>query len=302
MTARVGLIGHPVGHSFSARFQQAAFDALGIDARYETWDVLPDGLENVIQGLRASGMLGANVTIPYKEAAVRHTDRLHETARFVGAVNTLVHSGEILEGFNTDVSGFQRALVAADVATSGAHAVIWGAGGAARAVAWALIWRGVGAITIVNRTVLRAGRLRHDLSSCSAEARLRAFAGDDPAAQEALAACDLAINCTPVGLRGGGRESETPFAVEALHHDATVVDLVANPAQTVLMQRAQAAGHRVVGGLPMLVYQGAAAFELWTQQEAPLEVMFSAAEAASMEAESDVVAESEPASKSEPGR
>ena len=98
MAARVGLIGHPVAHSISPAFQQAAFDAVGFDARYEAWDVLPDGLASLIEGLRGPDALGANVTIPYKEAAAREMDRLHQTARHVGAINTIVRGDDGLEG------------------------------------------------------------------------------------------------------------------------------------------------------------------------------------------------------------
>ncbi|HJN92556.1 MAG TPA: shikimate dehydrogenase [Dehalococcoidia bacterium] len=281
MSQRVGLIGHPVGHSISPRFQQAGFDAIGFDARYEAWDVAPEDLQGHIDSLRADA-LGANVTIPYKEATARHVDSLHQTARFVGAINTIVQLDGLLEGYNTDVTGFQRSLEAEGFEPAGKHAVIWGAGGAARAVAWALIWRQVDAITIVNRTGVRAGRLRHDLASASAsdDVRLRATAIDSEGAPAALAACDLVVNCTPVGLRGSETESQMPFEVAQLQAEVQVVDLIANPLQTPLVLAAKARGLAAVGGLPMLVYQGAASFELWTRQAAPVDIMFAAAEAA----------------------
>ncbi len=281
MSQRVGLIGHPVGHSISPRFQQAGFDAIGFDARYEAWDVAPEDLQGHIDSLRADA-LGANVTIPYKEATARHVDSLHQTARFVGAINTIVQLDGLLEGYNTDVTGFQRSLEAEGFEPAGKHAVIWGAGGAARAVAWALIWRQVDAITIVNRTGVRAGRLRHDLASASAsdDVRLRATAIDSEGAPAALAACDLVVNCTPVGLRGSETESQMPFEVAQLQAGVQVVDLIANPLQTPLVLAAKARGLAAVGGLPMLVYQGAASFELWTRQAAPVDIMFAAAEAA----------------------
>jgi shikimate dehydrogenase len=281
MSQRVGLIGHPVGHSISPLFQQAGFDAIGFDARYEAWDLAPEELEGHIDSLR-DGALGANITIPYKEAAARHMDSLHQTARFVGAINTIVQEGGLLEGYNTDVAGFQRSLEAEGFDPVGKHAVIWGAGGAARAVAWALIWRKVGAITIVNRTGIRAGRLRHDLASAPAsdDVRLRATAIDSEDAPAALAACDLVVHCTPVGLRGGGTESATPFDVAQLQAEAQVIDLIANPLETPLVLAAKARGLAAVGGMPMLVYQGVASFELWTRQAAPVDTMFAAAEAA----------------------
>ena len=278
MTARVGLIGHPLGHSISPRFQQAAFDAVGIDARYEAWDLQPDELEDFVAGLRQPDTLGANITIPYKEAAARHVDRLHETARFVGAINTIVNEGGHLAGFNTDVAGFQAALREAGFDAAGASVVIWGAGGAARAVAWALIWRGVAAITIVNRTPVRAGRMRHDIASAITGGkpegvRLRAAAADHPDALEALRLTDLVVNCTPIGMAAGPDPGGLPFPVTALNPKAMVVDLVANPLQTPLLRQSEAAGHRVLGGLPMLVHQGASSFELWTRRAPPMATM-----------------------------
>ena len=267
-------------HSISPCFQQAAFDALGIDARYEAWDVLPQDLPAAINGLRADAVLGANVTIPHKGSAARFVDRLHQTARFVGAINTIVNVNGELEGYNSDVGGFQAALEGAGIDPQGAHICIWGAGGAARAVAWALVWRGAGALTIINRSPARAGRLRHDLAAHPGAVRLRAHGCDEERTVEELRTCDIVVHCTPVGLQGSDTASEIPFDTGALCPEAVVVDLVANPMETPLVRRARATGHKALGGLPMLVHQGAASFELWTRRAAPLAAMFAAAEAA----------------------
>ena len=284
---RVGVIGHPVAHSISPRFQQAGFDAAGIAARYEAWDLRPAELEPFIDGLRSDDALGANVTIPYKEAALRHVDGLDQTARFVGAINTIVNREGHLQGYNTDVTGFQRSLEEAGFNPQGGSAVLWGAGGAARAVAWALIWRGVESLTIVNRTAVRAGRLRHDLSSASAGVKLRAFGPEEDGAHEAFRSADLVVQCTSVGLRGSDTDGQLPFDPDQLRADTFVADLIANPRETALVQAARASGRGAVGGLPMLVYQGAAAFELWNEQAAPTDAMLAAADAAMavMEAE-----------------
>lgn len=274
---RVGVIGRPVAHSISPRFQQAGFDAINFDARYEAWDAAPDALPALIDSLREPNALGANVTIPYKEAVVRHMDGLDQTARFVGAVNTIVNNDGHLRGYNTDVTGFQRSLAEAGCDPAGKRALIWGAGGAARAIAWALIWRKAAALTIVNRTAVRAGRLRHDLASASAGLALRAMGADDPAVAQALADAEIVVQCTSVGLRGSPTEGQLPFDPAALAPDAFVAELIANPVETPLALAARAAGRRAAGGLPMLVYQGAAAFELWTRQGAPTEVMLAAA-------------------------
>ena len=274
---RVGVIGHPVAHSISPRFQQAGFDAAGIDARYNAWDLAPSQLESHIESLREDAALGANVTIPYKEAALRHVDGLHETARFVGAINTIVNNDGHLQGYNTDVTGFQRSLIEAGFDPAGARVVLWGAGGAARAVAWALIWRQAAALTIINRTAVRAGRLRHDLASASASAALQSLGADDERVGDALCSADLVVQCTSVGLQGSETAGRVPFDPALLGRDAFVVDLIANPIETPLVEAVNRAGRRAIGGLPMLVYQGAAAFELWTEREAPVDVMMKAA-------------------------
>ncbi len=283
MTLRVGVIGHPVAHSISPRFQQAGFDAAGLGVRYEAWDLQPAQLENFIDGLRRDDSLGANITIPYKEAALRHMDGLHQTARFVGAINTIVNNDGHLQGYNTDVTGFQRSLSEAGFDPSGAHAVLWGAGGAARAVAWALIWRGIQALTIINRTAVRGGRLRHDLASASAGANLRSLGADEEGVDDALRAADLVVQCTSIGLKGSETDERLPFDPTALGRDAFVADLIANPVETALVQAVVESGRRAIGGLPMLVYQGAAAFELWTEREAPVDVMLAEAVAAMSE-------------------
>ena len=280
MTLRAGVIGHPVAHSISPRFQQAGFDSAGLDVRYEAWDLEPAELEGFINDLRHDDALGANITIPYKEAALRHMDGLHETARFVGAINTIVNNDGHLQGYNTDVTGFQRSLAEAGFDPAGARAVLWGAGGAARAVAWALIWRGVESLTIINRTAVRGGRLRHDLASASAGVSLGSMGADDDGVADALSGADLLVQCTSVGLNGSATEGQMPIDLAMLSNDAFVADLIANPVETPLVEAALASGRRAVGGLPMLVYQGAAAFELWTEREAPVEVMLAEAEAA----------------------
>ena len=157
-------------------------------------------------------------------------------------------------------------------------------------MAWALIWRGIAALTIVNRTAVRAGRLRHDISSALTGAkpegvRLRAGGSDDPAAWEALKSCDIVVQCTPVGMHGSPDAGATPFPIAALNPGAAAVDLVANPMETPFLREARAAGHSVLGGLPMLVHQGAASFELWTRRAPPMAVMTAAAREA-MEAQS----------------
>ena len=276
MTLRVGLIGDPVGHSISPRFQQAAFDAAGVTACYEAWLTPAADLAQRVASLRAPDALGANVTVPHKQAVMALLDQLDPAAAATGAVNTLVQRGGRLTGYNTDVVGFVEAVKhEGGLDLAGTRVVVLGAGGSARAVVHGLIEAGAAAITVLARR------------PAAAEALAQAFGGRrvvggllpaSPAEVEtALAGCDVLVNCTPVGMWHGAAEDGLPLPAEALRSSLAVVDIVANPLVTPLLAAATAAGCRTLGGLPMLVRQGAASFTLWTGQPAPLDVMFAAA-------------------------
>jgi shikimate dehydrogenase len=277
MIKRVGLIGDPVAHSISPVFQQAAFDALAIAARYEAWHTPAAALAERVAALRAPDALGANVTVPHKQAVLPLVDRLHPTAQRAGAVNTIVNAGGRLVGHNTDISGFLEALrLDGGVDPRNARAVVIGAGGAARAVVIALLDAGIAHVRVVNRTLERAAALVAALANGRADA-----APLEPRrARALLAGADLVVNCTTVGMRHGVHEHELPVPAEAIPDGAMVVDIVANPLETPLLRAAAARGCRTLGGLPMLVRQGAAAFTLWTGMPAPVPVMMAAAERA----------------------
>ena len=184
MSYAVGLIGTPWGTASLPHFQQAAFDAIGLDARYEAWDLPPEEVEEFIRGLRTPDALGANVTIPYRRRpCATWTACTRPPAS--SARSTRSSTRRPPRGFNTDVAGFQAALKDVGFDARGVNAVVWGAGGAARAVAWALVWRKATSITIVNRTAVRAARLRHDVPRRS------------PAATPAACACGPAAPTTP---------------------------------------------------------------------------------------------------------
>lgn len=276
MSKVVGLIGYPLGHSISAHFQQAAFDYLGLDIRYEAWEAGPDQVQAVVAGLRLPARLGANVTIPYKETVVPFLDELDELAQQIGAVNTIVNRGGRLVGYNTDVSAFLRALGKdGNFDPVGKQATILGAGGAARAASFGLVRAGVRALTIVNRTLERAETLAARLKPLLSD--VVAISWENAGLKEALSASDLVVNCTSVGMKHSATEGESPLDVALIPKQALVYDVVYNPVETPLLRKAKQAGTRTLGGLAMLVYQGAAAFELWTEREAPLDIMFKAA-------------------------
>lgn len=275
---RIGVIGYPLGHSLSPAFQQAALDYLGLDARYEAWETPPERLPEAVEAMRWPDCLGANVTIPHKEAVIPLLDDLDELARQVGAVNTIVNRGGRLQGHNTDVIGFLRALKEeAGFEPSGQRALVLGAGGAARAVVLALIREGAASVIVTNRTFPRAGRLVEDLCSYAQGTELYALPQTYASLRAAVRGCRLLVNCTPVGMTDTANERASALPAELIPSGILVFDLVYNPPETRLMAAARKRGARALGGLPMLVYQGAASLELWTGLPAPIAVMREAA-------------------------
>ena len=275
MAMKLGIIGYPLGHSISPAFQQAALDYYGLDARFEVLEVTPDELGRLMSDLRAPDVLGASITVPHKEAVMPFLDRLADSAERFGAVNTVVNRGGVLEGHNTDGTGFLRALKEdGGFDSQGKRALLLGAGGAARAVVWALVDAGVSRLCIANRTVERARRLVADLGH---SVELSAISLDEVATQDGW---DLIVNCTSLGMRHGPGEGRSPLPSGVISVHTLVYDLVYNPQETLLLRDAKKAGARTLGGLPMLVYQGAEAFQLWAEREAPMPVMFQAAQRA----------------------
>ena len=267
------LFAHPAGHSLSPAMHNAAFEALEIDAVYRAVDVPPVELADRIGTLRDPGTLGANVTIPHKEAALPLMDRLTEATRAIGAVNTIVARGEELVGDNTDAGGFLRALAEAGIEPRDRHALVIGAGGAARAVAYALATAGAQRTFVFNRTYERAVRLAADLAAFG---DVRAI--DEEALEVAGPSCTLLVNATSVGMAGTGTEGDLPLPADAVPGDGAVVDIVYRPTQTPLLRLAGHRGLIAQNGVPMLVHQGAAAFEQWTGRVAPVDAMRSALE------------------------
>ncbi len=266
-----GILGHPVGHSLSPIFQNAAFKECGLDVRYELWDTPPEALAGRVVSLRDPKYLGANVTIPHKVAVFPLLDELGGQAARAGAVNTIVNRGGRLYGFNTDGPGFVAALKnESSFDPAGKSILLVGAGGAARGIAFALAEARAAHISIVNRSPERALKLAADVAVTGAE--VRAAAGEPD-----LSRYDCIVNCTSLGMRGGPAPGELPCAIGAARPGALAVDIVYTPAQTPFLTAAAAAGLKTLGGLPMLIYQGALAFELWTGVHAPVEVMFEAA-------------------------
>jgi shikimate dehydrogenase len=275
---RVGLIGYPLRHSISPDFQQAAFDQLGLLVRYELWETPPDEADRLAARLRQSDTLGANVTIPYKQTIVSMLDRLDSSARSVGAVNTVVQRGHSLAGYNTDVRGFSESVRReGETSLGGSTVVIVGAGGAARAVVAAAIAERAATIIVCARRVAQAEELvdtfRNDNVTSVSRLAPAAFGTNGLPPVELIDSADVVVNATPQGTVHHVDRERLPVDPIGLHSGQLVVDLVYNPPETPFLRMAAKRGARVLNGLPMLVYQGAAAFELWTEQSAPVELM-----------------------------
>ncbi|TAK27177.1 MAG: shikimate dehydrogenase [Chloroflexota bacterium] len=283
MLQHLFLLGHPLGHSVSPAFQQAALDHAGISARYEPADVPPQDLPTAVARLRQPDVLGANVTVPYKEAVMPLLDEIDGRARAIGAVNTIVRRGRRLQGYNTDADGFVQGLrERTGFELGGQRVVMLGAGGAARAVAFAALESGVASLTIFNRDLERARRLLNDLEQVTSVGPgiARAMLLDTKSLAGAVVETDLLVNATPVGMYHTASEGTSPAEGIVLPASMLVYDLIYNPRQTRLLLDAAAAGARTLDGLAMLVHQGAEAFALWTGRQPNLEAMFRAAEAA----------------------
>jgi shikimate dehydrogenase len=309
MTKFVGIIGHPAGHSISPQMQQAALDHYKLDIKYELWETAPDKLASFIERLRRPEYLGANITVPHKGAMLQLVDEIEALASEVGAINTIVNRDGRLLGFNTDAGGFLKALNkdgGFDPAEK--HAVILGAGGVARAATFALSKAGIKSLTITDIDMERAHNLKIALERSLARTQgkvprscydakditwidsltyklwpipdIEVIALNDPRFKKAVEACHLIVNCTPIGMKHSATENKSPLDDGFIPSKAFVYDVVYNPVVTKLLSDANKAGAGTLNGLPMLVYQGAIAFELWTGREAPVNIMFKAAEKA----------------------
>lgn len=274
-TKVVGVWGHPVGHSRSPAMQNAALAALGLDWVYVAFDVAPGDASAALSGLRALGMVGVNVTVPLKETVLPLLDEIHEDARWIGSVNTIHHRDGKLYGYSTDGAGFLRSLEAAGQSPNNREVLLLGAGGSARAVAFALASRGCHC-RVANRTEARAETLVRDVNrwfpGAASAAGWGAPAGD----------FDLLVNTTTLGMTPN--EAVLPaLPPNAFGSKPFVYDLIYSPAQTRLLAAAAAAGCGTMNGVKMLVWQGALSLALWTglsAEEMPVAVMEAAVLAA----------------------
>ena len=263
----VGLIGHPVEHSFSPPMHNAAFKALGMDYAYVAFDVNPDDLKSAICGANALNIKGFNVTIPHKIEVMKYLDELDEVASLIGAVNTIDFKN--LKGYNTDGIGAIKAIEEV-TSVKDKNVVVAGAGGASRAISFYLAKYGVESLTILNRNVSKAQALAGDVLKSDLIGNVNADSISE--INTCLKDADILVDTTPLGM--DPHIDDEPIATaEDMHENLVVFDAVYNPNETVLLKEAIKAGAKPVYGIKMLLYQGAESFKIWTGVDAPIDVM-----------------------------
>ena len=280
-TQLVGVVGWPIEHSLSPTMHNAAFEALGLNWTYVPLPVSPGMEGESLRALATLGFAGANVTVPYKSALLRGLDSVTPDAERIGAVNTVVVRRQdvgmvSLEGHNTDHAGFMEALRQGGFDPAGESAVVAGAGGAARAAVFGLLTGGLSKAIVMSRRVRRAESLVNDLGSLSS-GRLEPLEFSSDLLVDAVRNASLLVNATPVGMWPQEGTSIWPKGVP-LPADVFVCDLVYIPRETQLLRQARDAGACGLGGLAMLIEQGAQALAQWTGREPPREIMRQACE------------------------
>lgn len=274
-TKITGLLGYPLNHTFSPAMQNAAFGNKGINYVYLPIEVKPDNFETVVKGIKNMNFDGFNVTIPFKVEIMKYLDEVDELAKRIGAVNTVLIRDGKLKGYNTDGRGFLRSLEEAlGIGVINNKSIfILGSGGAARGICMILAMEGAKKIVICNRTHEKAVALAKDVNRYVAGSSI-AITMEYKDMAEAIKDADVLINTTSVGTFP--KVDEVPIDVSLLNEKLAVCDVVYNPRKTKLLIEAEKLGCKTMSGLGMLVYQGAEAFELWTGEDAPVEVMFNA--------------------------
>jgi len=264
------LIGDPVEHSLSPLMFNSAFAAEGMDCAYLAFRVGRSDLGRAVEGLRALGFVGCNITIPHKVEVMKHIDRLDESAQGTGSANVILNRGGELIGYSTDGYGAMKALEREGIRLEGKRILLLGYGGGARAVAFEL------ARSVKGVEIMIAGRDMVKASAFTGEIGARARAGALPLGDVGRSGADVIINCSPVGM--WPNTDESPLPAESISMGTTVMDLVYNPSETKLLKIAKARGCRTVGGREMLVQQGAKAFEIWFGRAPPVSLMRKAVE------------------------
>ena len=267
------VIGDPVEHSLSPVMHNAAFQKLGLNIVYVAFNVTRNGLKDAISGARSLGLRGLNVTMPHKKAVIKYLDETDSTAEAIGAVNTILNERGKLTGYNTDGKGAMIALKENGVDPEEKKLLLLGAGGAAKAIAFQAAQE-VEELVILNRTSEKAEQLAELLCKKFGK-KVKGGALSAEVLKEEMKTTDILVNATSVGMHPDVNMSPVPL--DLLRRDLCVMDIIYNPFETKLVKDAKAVGAKVVLGLEMLLYQGAVAFEIWTNCPAPVDVMRKAA-------------------------
>ncbi|MFX0021730.1 MAG: shikimate dehydrogenase [Candidatus Hermodarchaeota archaeon] len=263
------IIGYPIEHSMSPVMHNAVIKELNLDYVYLAFSVYPNNLKFAVKAFKTLDIKGINVTIPFKEKIIKYLDKIDSVAMKIGAVNTIKNEDGYLIGRNTDAEGSKKAILNSGYAISGRNVLILGAGGAARALSYGLA-NDINKITIVNRTEWRAEKLAKELNrNFGIEVKSNKFSAN--VLKEEIKKADCLINATPIGMYP--KVDQSPIPAEFLHEDLFVFDVVYNPLDTKLLKDAYSCGCKTMGGLDMLVYQGASAFEWWANEKPNIHIM-----------------------------
>jgi shikimate dehydrogenase len=268
-----GVIGDPIEHTLSPAIHNAAFNHLKLDFVFLAFRVKAADLENAVRGMRGLGINGLNVTMPHKSTVISFLDEVDSTVKFLGSANTILNKNGKLSGFNTDGVGALKAIRENGTEVSEKKVLLLGAGGAAKAIAFALAEK-AGELAILNRAAEKAVVLADALNRVFGK-KIVGNALSPSAVQKNLQDADILVNATSIGMHPSINQSLV--APQWLRSDLTVMDIVYNPVETKLARDAKAAGAKVISGVEMLIYQGAASFEIWSGCSAPIEVMRKAA-------------------------
>lgn len=272
-TELIGLIGHPIKHSYSPFIQNFALEQMNLDYVYLPFDVPSENLKAAVNGVLALGLKGLNVTLPHKEKIIKFLDEVSEEASIIGAVNTIVNDHGKLMGYNTDAFGILETLFPFKEKISGAKATVIGAGGSARAVIYTLLrYFKPEEINIINRTQQKADTLANDFSLKMRYDLFHTFELFPPDNVGTLRDSKLIVNATTIGMYPEIEDTITDID-DSFNEDQIVFDLIYNPTKTKFLKTAEMQGAKVVGGLKMLIAQAAKSFKLWTGLDMPVEVI-----------------------------
>ena len=269
-----GIIGYPLSHTLSPSMHNFIYQKLGIDVEYKKWEISPNNLKSHIEKINNENFIGANITVPYKEKIVPLLDEIRNEAKFTGAVNTIVKNNNKLIGYNTDVYGIEQTLdikLKNDVIN---NAVIFGAGGAAKAAFFVLLQRGLNNLTIVNRTKSNALKMISKFNNVNCDQNIITL-NEKSQIKSACLSADLIINTTILGMKGSGYEDISPIDSTFIDSNSVIFDMVYNPTKTLLIKIALERNATIIEGLNMLVYQALKSIELWTGIRPSFDDMYS---------------------------